>query len=107
MKELNLDQHQGYWSQVADSTAEWLGVPHLGTLEVVILFFLLVMSILVLLPWERWFRKDILTPLLGIYGLGCSFAGWHFHLTGWLVLLFALIGIGLLVGALKAYPTDR
>jgi len=104
MKEVNLDHNRGYWGQVADTLAEWLGVEHLTTLDMAILLFLLAIGIVLFLPWERWSRKDILTPMSGFYGLYCSFVCWHFHLAGWLVLLFALVGIGVVLGALKGYP---
>ena len=88
-------QRPGYWELGADNLSRWLGLPHLTTLDVVILlplFPLLIIAVIWWAPWEPWVAKNIPKSISGPYLLYCAFAFWHFHGRWWWVLCSALLG---------------
>ena len=47
------------------------------------------------LPWERWIPWVKFSHFLGPYLLYGAFAGWHFGLVWWAVLVCAIAGLAL------------
>jgi hypothetical protein len=97
-------KQQNYWERANDNLAGWLGLQHLTTLDVFILFPLLSIIVLPIVFWfpsENWFWRERTKQIGGAYLLYCAFALWHFHARWWLVLLVVTIGAGLCAIALR------
>jgi hypothetical protein len=104
MTEEGFYQQQGYSGRAADNIANWLGLPHVTALDVVILlplFPLLMIGIIWLMPWEPWVWKHVPKTITGPYLLYCAFAFWHFRAPSQVVLLFAITGVVVCAIALK------
>ena len=58
------------------------------------------------LPWERWIPWGKLPKVvLGPYVLYGGFAAWHFHFSGWYVLIVIVVGVILtIMGAVEKAP---
>ena len=58
------------------------------------------------LPWEQWIPWGKVPKLvLGPYILYAGFAAWHFHFSGWFVLIVIVAGsILTIIGALEEPP---
>ena len=103
MKEADFYSHQSYGERAADNLAKWLGLPHLTTLDAVIILPLLPALVILIswwLPWEGWLWKRFPKIISGPYFLYCALVLWHFRTPWWAIFIAAAAGSVLSLAAI-------